>query len=436
MNFEMLHPADQIVMIMNRIYSYGMTTTSGGNLSIMDEEGVMWISPSSIDKGSLRREDIMRVLPDGTIEGIHTPSVEYPFHRDIYRKRPDLKAVLHAHPPALVAFSIARKTPDTALIPNARLLTGDISYAPYATPGSQQLGDNISAEFEKGYNTVMMENHGVVIGSDQGLFKAFMVFETLDFCARLEINARTIGKTTRPLSNAELELFQQKTHPALGEFEAEGHTSKELEIRRDMCRMISRAYDNQLFTSGQGTFSCRLPDNSMISTPYAMDRKYLNPEDLVLVRETPKGTLRKEAGKIPSRSLLLHHEIYRQHPGIGAVIVAHPPNIMAFAVTECSFDARLIPESYIMLRTVAKYPFGCTFLEPDRLAEELREENPVAIIENDCVITTGETLLKAFDRLEVMEYSAKSVIDAASLGGIVKISSAEVDDIEDAFGLH
>lgn len=46
-------------MIMNRIYSYGMTTTSGGNLSIMDEEGVMWISPSSIDKGSLRREDIM-----------------------------------------------------------------------------------------------------------------------------------------------------------------------------------------------------------------------------------------------------------------------------------------------------------------------------------------------------------------------------------------
>ena len=70
------------------------------------------------------------------------------------------------------------------------------------------------------------------------------------------------------------------------------------------------------------------------------------------------------------------------------------------------------------------------------MAEELREDNPVAIIENDCVITTGGTLLKAFDRLEVMEYSAKSVIDAASLGGIVKISGAEVDDIETAFGLH
>ena len=60
MNFEMLHPADQIVMIMNRIYHNGMTTMSGGNLSIMDDDGVMWISPSGIDKGSLRREDIMR----------------------------------------------------------------------------------------------------------------------------------------------------------------------------------------------------------------------------------------------------------------------------------------------------------------------------------------------------------------------------------------
>ena len=59
MNFDMLHPADQIVMIMNRIYYYGMTTTSGGNLSICDSDGRVWISTSGIDKGQLRREDIM-----------------------------------------------------------------------------------------------------------------------------------------------------------------------------------------------------------------------------------------------------------------------------------------------------------------------------------------------------------------------------------------
>ena len=109
MKFELLHPAEQLVMIMDRIYDYGMTTTSGGNLSILDDNGDIWITPSGIDKGSLTPKDIICVKPDGTIEGIHKPSVELPFHIKIYQKRPDIKAIIHAHPPALVAFSIVRK---------------------------------------------------------------------------------------------------------------------------------------------------------------------------------------------------------------------------------------------------------------------------------------------------------------------------------------
>ena len=66
MRFELLHPADQLVMIMDRIYHYGMTTTSGGNLSIMDSNGDIWITPSGIDKGSLTRNDMICVKPDGT----------------------------------------------------------------------------------------------------------------------------------------------------------------------------------------------------------------------------------------------------------------------------------------------------------------------------------------------------------------------------------
>ena len=62
-----VHPRDQIVDIMQRIYGYGMTTTSGGNLSILDSDGNMWISPASVDKGTLRREDIVCVKPDGTV---------------------------------------------------------------------------------------------------------------------------------------------------------------------------------------------------------------------------------------------------------------------------------------------------------------------------------------------------------------------------------
>ena len=88
MRFELLHPADRLVMMMRRIYYRGMTTTSGGNLSIRDEDGDIWITPGGIDKGTLTRDDIMRVRADGSIAGRHKPSSEYPFHLAVYAARP------------------------------------------------------------------------------------------------------------------------------------------------------------------------------------------------------------------------------------------------------------------------------------------------------------------------------------------------------------
>jgi len=151
MNFDLLHPADQLVMLMERIYHYGMTTTSGGNLSILDENGDIWITPGSVDKGSLSRKDIIQVKPDGTIIGIHKPSSEFPVHARIYKSRPDIKAVLHAHPPALVAFSIVRQIPETRLIPNFVEICGNVSMAVYDVPGSTGLSIKVTEEFEKGY---------------------------------------------------------------------------------------------------------------------------------------------------------------------------------------------------------------------------------------------------------------------------------------------
>lgn len=430
MDFEMMHPADRIVTIMNRLYNYGMTTTSGGNLSICDPDGIVWISPSGVDKGSLRREDIMQIHKDGTIVGPHKPSSEYPFHLAIYEARPDIKAVLHAHPPALVAFSVVREIPDTSLTPDAKYICGDIRMAEYALPGSKLLGEKIANEFAAGVNTVMLENHGVVIGAAD-LFHAFMSFETLDYCARLEINARSLGCTPVRLSDKHMAIYRQKCAPKMDEFIPRIHTSEELDARREMCSLIHRAYDNQLFTSSQGTFSKRLSDGSFLITPYAMDRKYLAPEDIVRIEDGYK-----EHGKNPSRSVALHAEIYKKHPEIKSIICAHPPHIMAFAITDAVFDARLIPESYIMLKNVRKFPFGSSFLQPAMLADEISIKNPVCIIENDCVIVGGTSLLNAFDRLEVMEYSAKSVIDTASLGkAVVKIKPEEVKDIEIAFNL-
>ena len=67
MTFNLLHPADQLITIMSRIYKSGLTTTSGGNLSILEDNGDIWITPGGIDKGTLTRNDICCVKPDGTV---------------------------------------------------------------------------------------------------------------------------------------------------------------------------------------------------------------------------------------------------------------------------------------------------------------------------------------------------------------------------------
>lgn len=158
MNIQYIHPADQIVMFMQRVYDKKLTSMSGGNLSVRDNEGNIWITPASIDKGSLTRRDIICVRPNGDCEGPHAPSSELPFHRSVYKLRPDLNAVLHAHPPALVAFSVVRRLPELNLTPTVRYMCNNIKMAAYAIPGSQALSAEVGKVFEQGCNIALLEN--------------------------------------------------------------------------------------------------------------------------------------------------------------------------------------------------------------------------------------------------------------------------------------
>lgn len=86
-----VHPAEQLAQAMRRIYAKGYTTTSGGNLSLRDKDGSLWITPTAVDKGTLSRADILHVLCDGTVVGKHKVSCDIPFHAAVLKARPDLK---------------------------------------------------------------------------------------------------------------------------------------------------------------------------------------------------------------------------------------------------------------------------------------------------------------------------------------------------------
>ena len=428
MNINYIHPADQLVMFMQRIYDKGLTTTSGGNLSIKDSDGNIWITPASVDKGTLTRKDIICVKPDGTTVGPHKPSSEFPFHASVYKMRPDLKAVLHAHPPALVAFSIASRIPNLDLIPSVRRICQDVQIAVYGVPGSQDLGEKIGKVFAGGCDIAILENHGICIGA-QDMFTAFQRFETLNFAADLEIQATKIGKIQH-LSEDQQRVAVTNHHTKLDDFIPRTITSEEQSARRDMITLIKRSYRQGLFTATHGTYSVRLSDDSFLITPFGQDRAYLAEDDLVRVKSGMK-----ELGKTPSRAVHLHEVIYKNHPEIRAILQAHPLHAMAFAITDAGFDPRTIPESYILLRDIKKLPYNELYADHEVTSKAFDPAHPAMMVENNCVIVTGNSLLQAFDRLEVLEATAHSLINASALGGVDRISDEEVEDLKKAFNL-
>jgi L-fuculose-phosphate aldolase len=422
MKFDLLPPREQLVMVMTWIYTGGMTTLSGGNLSIRDEAGNLWITPLGVDKGRLTPNDIVCVRQDGTVEGLHPPSSELPFHQAIYRRRPDLHAVVHAHPPALVSFSIARIVPDTRIIPQARRVVGQVGYAPYALPGSEQLGENIAAAFAEGYDAVLLENHGAVAGGD-ALMDAFQRLETLDFCARTQIFSQGLGPITT-LTDEQIELFDHRTNH-LPEFEPAYHSSAERELRQQIVGMMQRACDRQLMISTEGVMSARVDGETFLITPTGRDRRSLTNEDIVLIHRE-----QREAGKLPSRSVGLHAQIYRQQPTINAVFTAQSPYVTAYAIAERRFDTKTIPESYILLVDVPKIDYGVLYTDHAAVAKLVSPQRPVLLLQNDCVLTVGRSVLQAFDRLEVAEFTAHSLIQTAAIGDMIPIGAREVADLE------
>lgn len=421
MSLMYTHPRNILVATLRNLYDYGMTTTSGGNLSIKDDEGNIWITPGGIDKGSLRPEDIVKVSPDGRIHGIHRPSCELPFHKSVYQLRDDVRAVLHAHSPALVAFSLTGRMPDPTLIPSAGKVCGKVAFARYEIPGSEALGHIIAEEFAKGADSVIMENHGAVMAGAT-ITEAFARFEALDYVARIQINATGLGNVL-PLNGK----LPKTNWP---EFIPNTVSAQECELRDELANFRARAYRQRLLFSGSAFLSARLGKDDFLVTPANFEPMRLDAPGMVRM-----NLGMREAGKIPSSGTAVCRNIFQQCDWVNSIIMTRPPNVMAFAVTGNDLDSRTIPESYIMLRDVPMLPSQEYFNDPDAAVRRLTPATPVLLIENCGVLTTGKSILEAFDRLEVAEFTAKCILMARRLGTLNPIDDEQVAAIIKTFNL-
>ena len=428
MKFFSQSPAEQIASVMRRVYDRGLTTATGGNISVLDGNGDIWITPKGYDKGSLTPEDIVCVHPDGSFTGKHEPSSEIFFHRATYRARPDFRAVVHAHPVFCIAFSLTRTLPRVDLLPDTARCS-NMRFSKYAMMGSPELGENMYAEFSKGADVVFLENHGVCVGGEN-LLEAYQRFETIEFAAKLDLLSRKLGNL-RAVSAQQLARWRTKQAPAYQPLA--GHTASEQEqsIRTEMVQKLRRGCEHALLFGASGVCSAWVDAHSFLITPEGMDNALLEEDDLVLVRGDSA-----EAGKQPANESELHASIYTQHAEIRAVFSAAPANVAAFASAKERFETSTVPESYYMLRAVPRRPMKAYYGAPESAAAKFSAKTPVVLFENSRIVTTGNSLFTAFDRLEVAEATAASILTAKEAGQVIYLSEAEIQALRTAFHLE
>lgn len=186
---------------------------SDGNLSVQLRDGKVLATPTGVFKGALRIKDLVRVGRDGKAEGKGKPSSEIRMHLDIYRLRPDVRSVVHAHPPFATSFAVAGIGLIKSILPETVLTLGPVSLVPYGTPGTvevpQRMVPYLLSKKGKAYrnHAFLLANHGAVtIG--ESLEEALFRMERLELMAQVTHLAKRLGRVRSLTKGQEQDLLR------------------------------------------------------------------------------------------------------------------------------------------------------------------------------------------------------------------------------------
>ncbi len=200
---------EQICEIGRRVYNKGFAAANDGNISISVGEKQVHCSPTMICKGFMTPDDICAVDMEGKqIAGKRKRTSEVLLHLAIMKARPDVKAVVHCHPPHATAFAVVGEPIPQCVLPEIEVFMGEVPLAPYETPGGQAFANTV-VPFLKGTNTMILSNHGTV-SFDVDLEKAYWKTEILDAYCRILLLAKQLGPIKYFSEQKQVELLELK----------------------------------------------------------------------------------------------------------------------------------------------------------------------------------------------------------------------------------
>jgi L-fuculose-phosphate aldolase len=233
---------EEMCEIGRRVYNKGFAAANDGNISFRLDENRVLCTPTRVSKGFMKPDDLCIVDLDGKqISGKKKRSSEILLHLTIMKTRPDVRSVVHCHPPHATAFAVAHEPIPKCTMPEFEVFLGEVAIAPYETPGTQTFADTI-IPYIKDTDTVLLANHGTVTaGSD--LMDAYFKTEIIDAYCRILILTKQIGRVEYYSDAKAAELIKIK--PGLGIRDVR------LEKGLENCDLCA----NSLFQKGYSEFS-------------------------------------------------------------------------------------------------------------------------------------------------------------------------------------
>ena len=207
----------EMVRVGRLLWERGYVAATDGNLSARLPSDRLLVTASGLSKGFLSDEDLVVMRLDGELVASYRgkgqrPSSEISMHLEVYRQRPDVNAVVHAHPPLATAFSIADVSLARCVIPEVIVTLGGIPTAEYATPGTPEVSTSIRQAIQ-GYDAIILSHHGsLTVGST--LWEAYLRLEKVEHTAAITLAAHQLGRV-KALSPQAVEKLAQKRRELL-----------------------------------------------------------------------------------------------------------------------------------------------------------------------------------------------------------------------------
>jgi L-fuculose-phosphate aldolase len=194
-----------MIRVCRKLEGRGLIAASDGNVSVRAGEDSILITPSGVSKAEMEPEEIAKTSMQGKLlEGLIKPSSEIQMHLQVYRMRPDVSAIVHAHPPAATAFTLAGYPFNSKVLPEVWMMLGKVPVAPYATPSTDEVPRSIEPYVMES-RAILLRRHGALTFGGS-LMEACMRMEKIEHCAKILFYAAMLEDRKAPVAMTDEEI--------------------------------------------------------------------------------------------------------------------------------------------------------------------------------------------------------------------------------------